>query len=356
MGGRVQLSRVSVSGASRGSDGPEAPGSILSRTSSPHVPERWDPRRTPGQFTPWVRHIVDLRTDHPQSASERVPLGGFRLPTLPRSDPEPPDRARRGSACRTHGTRAAPACWKQPASPRWVLRARGISFCLGLPDHEGVLTREAALEETIRIAGAVRIPVSVDAENGYGHTRKRWPRPSSGWRTPARSGRASKTIPPPMAPVIFTIGCGRWRESRRRWRRLLPCRFPIYPDRESRVFSLGSPEPIRGIRGPGRFLSGRGGGLSLRARNHRRGAIGALVKEVNAPVNVVHGSCWPPDECEPARGPGGKASEYRAGRSPVPPSGSSGERPRRSATTALFLMRKDRCRTPNYAGSLPPAE
>ena len=45
----------------------------------------------------------------------------------------------------------------------------GIAFCLGLPDYEGVLTRQAALEETERIAGALRIPVSMDAENGYGH-------------------------------------------------------------------------------------------------------------------------------------------------------------------------------------------
>ena len=46
----------------------------------------------------------------------------------------------------------------------------GISFCLGLPDSVGALTLDAALEETCRIAGAIRIPVSVDAENGYGHT------------------------------------------------------------------------------------------------------------------------------------------------------------------------------------------
>ena len=46
----------------------------------------------------------------------------------------------------------------------------GISFCLGLPDSEGLLTREAAMEETGRIVDAIRIPVSVDAENGYGHT------------------------------------------------------------------------------------------------------------------------------------------------------------------------------------------
>jgi len=45
----------------------------------------------------------------------------------------------------------------------------GIAYCLGLPDYEGVLTRDAALQETRRIAGAVTLPVSADAENGYGH-------------------------------------------------------------------------------------------------------------------------------------------------------------------------------------------
>ena len=45
----------------------------------------------------------------------------------------------------------------------------GIAFCRGLPDYEGVLSREAALEETQRIAMAVNVPVSADAENGYGH-------------------------------------------------------------------------------------------------------------------------------------------------------------------------------------------
>lgn len=45
----------------------------------------------------------------------------------------------------------------------------GIAFCRGLPDYEGVLSRNAALEETQRIAMAVNVPVSADAENGYGH-------------------------------------------------------------------------------------------------------------------------------------------------------------------------------------------
>jgi len=45
----------------------------------------------------------------------------------------------------------------------------GIAYCLGLPDYEGALSRDAAIAETRRISKAVRIPVSADAENGYGH-------------------------------------------------------------------------------------------------------------------------------------------------------------------------------------------
>ncbi len=45
----------------------------------------------------------------------------------------------------------------------------GIAFCLGLPDYRGALGRDAAFEETKRIANAVSLPVSSDTENGYGH-------------------------------------------------------------------------------------------------------------------------------------------------------------------------------------------
>ncbi len=45
----------------------------------------------------------------------------------------------------------------------------GIAFNLGLPDYVGELTRDTALEETSRICDAIDIPVSADAENGYGH-------------------------------------------------------------------------------------------------------------------------------------------------------------------------------------------
>ncbi len=46
----------------------------------------------------------------------------------------------------------------------------GIAFSHALPDYKGALPFETALEETDRIVKAVNIPVSMDAENGYGHS------------------------------------------------------------------------------------------------------------------------------------------------------------------------------------------
>lgn len=44
----------------------------------------------------------------------------------------------------------------------------GIAFQHGLPDSEGAVSFELALEETRKIANAVNVPVSMDAENDYG--------------------------------------------------------------------------------------------------------------------------------------------------------------------------------------------
>ena len=44
----------------------------------------------------------------------------------------------------------------------------GIAYSLGKADATGALSIDEALDETVRIAGAVSVPVNVDAENGYG--------------------------------------------------------------------------------------------------------------------------------------------------------------------------------------------
>ena len=46
----------------------------------------------------------------------------------------------------------------------------GIAYSLGKADATGELSVAEALEETARIAGAVSVPVNVDAENGYGES------------------------------------------------------------------------------------------------------------------------------------------------------------------------------------------
>ncbi|MEE9320646.1 MAG: isocitrate lyase/phosphoenolpyruvate mutase family protein [Granulosicoccus sp.] len=46
----------------------------------------------------------------------------------------------------------------------------GIAFDAGLPDYTGALNREDALAVTAQITSAIELPVSADAENGYGHT------------------------------------------------------------------------------------------------------------------------------------------------------------------------------------------
>ncbi len=48
----------------------------------------------------------------------------------------------------------------------------GIAFSQAIPDYEGLLSFEDALSETHKIAQITKIPVSMDAENGYGHTSK----------------------------------------------------------------------------------------------------------------------------------------------------------------------------------------
>ena len=46
----------------------------------------------------------------------------------------------------------------------------GIAYSHALPDYEGAVSLEMAIEEAGKIAQAVKIPVSMDAENGYGDT------------------------------------------------------------------------------------------------------------------------------------------------------------------------------------------
>lgn len=46
----------------------------------------------------------------------------------------------------------------------------GHAYTLGRPDGRGAISRSEALERAEQISAAVQVPVSIDAENGWGHT------------------------------------------------------------------------------------------------------------------------------------------------------------------------------------------
>ena len=170
----------------------------------------------------------------------------------------------------------------------------GISYCLGLPDYEGALTREMALEETCRIAGAIRIPVSMDAENGYGHTPEEV---AETIRRVADTGAVGASIEDYSA----AFGTGELYDRALSVERIeaavetassLPFPFTLTARAES--YLTGHPNPFE--ESVARSVSYREAGadcLYVPGITDAE-AIGRLVKEVDAPINVVMGLAGSP--------------------------------------------------------------
>ena len=190
---------------------------------------------------------------------------------------------------------AGSACMLEAAGfPAVGTTSAGISFCLGLPDSEGVLTREAALEETFRIAGAVGVPVSVDAENGYGHT------PEEVAETICRvadSGAVGASI----EDYSIAFGTGDLYDRVLAVERIeaavaaaasLPFLFTLTARAE--CYLSGHPKPFE--ESVARAASYRDAGADCLYVPGITDAetIGGLVREVDAPVNVVMGLAGSP--------------------------------------------------------------
>lgn len=170
----------------------------------------------------------------------------------------------------------------------------GISFCLGLPDSEGVLTREAALDETRRIAGAVGIPVSMDAENGYGHTPEEV---AETIRLAADTGAVGASI----EDFAASYGTGDLYDRVLAKERIeaavaaaasLP--FPFTLTARAECYLVGHPNPFE--ESVARAIAYRDAGadcLYVPGITDPE-TIGRLVNEVEAPVNVVMGLAGSP--------------------------------------------------------------
>ena len=165
----------------------------------------------------------------------------------------------------------------------------GISFCLGLPDYEGALTREAALEETCRIARAVRIPVSADAENGYGHSPEEV---AETIRRVADTGAVGASIEDYSAAygtgdLYDRVLSAERIEAAAAAAGSLPLPFTVTARAE--CYLVGHPAPFE--ESVARALSYRDAGADCLYVPGLADpeTIGRLVKEVDAPINVVMG-------------------------------------------------------------------
>ena len=190
---------------------------------------------------------------------------------------------------------AGSACMLEAAGfPAVGTTSAGIAFCLGLPDYEGVLTREAAMDETRRIAGAVRIPVSVDAENGYGHT------PEEVFETIRRVAETG-AVGASIEDYAAAYGTGELYDRVLAVERIeaaaaaaasLP--FPFTLTARAECYLVGHQNPFG--ESVARVTSYREAGadcLYVPGINDAE-TIGRLVKEVAAPVNVVMGLAGSP--------------------------------------------------------------
>ena len=165
----------------------------------------------------------------------------------------------------------------------------GIAFCLGLPDYEGALTREAALEETGRIAGAIRIPVSVDAENGYGHTPEEV---AETIRRSADTGAVGASI----EDYAAAYGTGDLYDRVLSVERIeaaataaasLP--FPFTLTARAECYLVGHPKPFEESVARVNLYREAGADCLYVPGIRDAGTIGRLVKQADGPVNAVMG-------------------------------------------------------------------
>ena len=185
---------------------------------------------------------------------------------------------------------AGSACMLEAAGfPAVGTTSAGIAFCLGLPDYEGALTREAALEETCRIAGAIRIPVSVDAENGYGHT------PEEVAETIRRSADMG-VVGASIEDYAAAYGTGDLYDRVLSVERIeaaataaasLP--FPFTLTARAECYLMGHPKPFEESVVRVNLYREAGADCLYVPGIRDAGTIGRLVKEADGPVNVVMG-------------------------------------------------------------------
>lgn len=184
---------------------------------------------------------------------------------------------------------AGSACMLEAAGfPAVGTTSAGIAFCLGLPDYEGALTRDMALEETQRIARAVAVPVSADMENGYGHEPGVV---AESIRRFASAGAVGASIEDYSA----SYGKGLY-DRKHSVERIEAARasagavgFPFTLTARAECYLVGHPKPFEEAVIRANLYRDAGADCLFVPGVKDPGTIAALVREIDGPLNVVMG-------------------------------------------------------------------
>jgi 2-methylisocitrate lyase-like PEP mutase family enzyme len=164
----------------------------------------------------------------------------------------------------------------------------GIAYGLGIPDYEGLLSRSDALEEAQRIAASINIPVSVDAENGYGHDPGAV---AQTIRLVAKTGAVGANIEDYAATnqsqlYDFELAVERIKAAREAADSL---DVPFTLTARAECYLIGHPDPFtESVKRANAYREAGADCLFVPGVKDVQ-TIAALVKEINGPINVVMG-------------------------------------------------------------------
>ena len=164
----------------------------------------------------------------------------------------------------------------------------GIAYGLGIPDYEGVLSRDDALDEAQRIVSSINLAVSVDAENGYGHDPETV---AETIRLVAKIGAVGANIEDYAATnnhqlydmdlAVERIKAARAAADSQN--------FPFTLTARAECYLIGHPDPFsESVKRANAYREAGADCLFVPGVKDVH-TIGALVKEVDGPINVVMG-------------------------------------------------------------------
>ena len=169
----------------------------------------------------------------------------------------------------------------------------GIAFSHALPDYEGAVSLEQALEETAAMVGAIDLPVSMDGENGFADA------PEDIYHNVLRiagtgiAGLSIEDHPGHEGETLYETGLAVER-IRAAKQALETLDHPVVLTARAECFLVGHPDPLAESIARANLYREAGADCLFVPGLRDIATISNLVREVDGPVNVVMGLSGPP--------------------------------------------------------------